>query len=84
MKMLMCAVFDEPVGAFMQPMFFRSRGDAIRSFVHAINDGTLKQHSKDYSLFVIGEYEDATASISCPKVPERLMTGFDARSDSPE
>jgi len=81
MKLVLCTAYDSVAGAFMTPFFVRSRGEAIRSFVDAINDDKhqFSKHGPDFSLYVVGEFDDNSGLISIPHEPERLITGFDAR-----
>lgn len=71
-------IHDSAVGAFLPPFFARSNGEAIRSFQDACNDPKSQFHShrSDYMLVCIGEYDDATASITS-QPPEKLMAGSD-------
>ena len=46
------AVFDSKVGAYLQPMFFRSNGEAIRAFASAVGDvdHQFSKFASDYTL----------------------------------
>lgn len=65
MKMLMCAVYDRAVGAFMQPMFFRSANEAIRSFQDACSDGKTDfcKHPEDFHMEALGVFNDADGTV---------------------
>jgi len=60
MKLEIYAVHDSAVGAFNRPLFFRSRGEAIRSFESAVNDPSngFSAHAAHYSFFQVGVYDD--------------------------
>lgn len=62
MKLVIVAVRDAAVGTFHAPMFFRSRGEAIRSFTDAVNDpkASFGKHAADYDLFDLGDFDDET------------------------
>lgn len=69
-------VYDSAVGAFMQPFFARSHGEALRNFQDAITDtkGPFK-HAADVSLFHLGAFDDENGDIQKPLAPERLLDG---------
>lgn len=75
------SVFDSAAGAFLQPFFAPTDGLAIRSFMDALNDNAnaLSKHAADYTLYLLGEFNDADASFSPPQEPVKLMTGLDAQ-----
>lgn len=68
------SVFDTAVGAYMQPFFVHSKGEALRSFVDIVNDSKSKiaAHPDDYCLFHLGEYDDKTASFELLSSPVSL------------
>lgn len=84
MKQLIATVYDQAVGAFMQPFFCRSKSEAIRSFTDAVDksDTPFCVHPEDYTLFVIGEYDDLSGNIVACLVPEKLITALECRSAS--
>lgn len=61
-KYKMTTIFDEAVGAYMFPQFFRSRGEAVRDFTDAVNDEKSKLHKypHQYFMFEVGEWCDQT------------------------
>jgi len=73
MKLKIFSVFDAPVGAYLQPFFCRSNGEAIRSFQDACNDGKTQfaQHPNDYTLFYLGEWDD-TGGVLDTSTPARV------------
>lgn len=78
MKLVAVSVYDAKSGAFSNPQFFRSNGEAIRSFCDACNDerSQFSRHAKDYSFWKVGEFEDASGDL----VPNlvKLIEGFEA------
>lgn len=65
MKLEVYAVHDSAIGAFNKPLFFRSRGEAIRSFEQGVRDPAngFVSHPEHYSFWHVGYYDDATAEF---------------------
>lgn len=65
MKLLAFAVLDEKIGAFLNPFFVVAPGQAIRSFEDAIADKEtpLGKHPSDYTLYRVGEFDDAAGEL---------------------
>lgn len=58
------AVHDAAIGAFNAPLFFRSRGEAVRAFQNACGtEANFKTHAKDYTFWLIGSYDDSNGAI---------------------
>lgn len=74
MMLLVFTVHDAAVEAYLKPFFARSPGEAIRSFIEASNNpkSEIFQHSKDYTLFQIGTYDDTKGLIE-PLIPHRPL-----------
>lgn len=68
------ATWDSKAEAFLQPFFFLSKGQAIRSFDDAVNDpkSQMCAHAEDFSLFHLGSFDDADASFDLLKAPVSL------------
>lgn len=77
-KFVICAVRDAAVGAFNTPMFFRTVDEARRSFGDAVADpkSGLGGHAKDYSMWLLGEWDDKGEISTC--APDCLMQAIDA------
>lgn len=73
------AVQDKKVGAFMPVFQMRSRGEAIRSFLDALDDekSMLFKHAEDYELFQVATFDDNTGAVVA--VLEPVMSGVAAR-----
>lgn len=65
MKFKIYSVYDAAVGAYMQPFFMRSKGEALRGWMDAVNDPKTQFHAhpKDFTLFEIAEYDEDDGSI---------------------
>jgi len=66
MKHLLFTVHDVKAEIFLPPFFVPTLGIAKRAFADAINseEHQFAKHPHDYTLFLIGEYEDLDATIS--------------------
>lgn len=58
-KLLVFSVFDSKAEVYGTPMFFPTRGIALRQFTDEANraESAIKKHPEDYTLFYIGEYD---------------------------
>lgn len=75
-------VFDRAVKAFLPPFFARNKGEAVRSFSDAVNssDHQFHKHATDYSLWMIGSYDDANGHLVGVE-PERVITALECLAD---
>ncbi len=66
MKMKAYAVLDNKAGNYNRPFFMQNNAMAIRAFGDLANDknSMIGQHPEDYTLHLIGEYEDDTAKLT--------------------
>jgi hypothetical protein len=65
------SVYDSKVGAYLPPIYLRSKGEAIRSLTTALADSShqFAKYPEDYTLFDLGEWDDATASFHMLPTP---------------
>lgn len=81
MKLRMYSVFDKKVEAYMPPVYFRSEGEAKRSFVDALqNNQQFIAHRSDYSFAFIGLFDDNLGSVEPNVAPIHVMDGATATS----
>lgn len=77
MKQVIVAVRDSAADVFGRPYFVPTAGVAIRSFTDEVNrqadDNSFSKHPKDFALYEIGVYDDATAMIECHAQPKLLI-----------
>lgn len=73
------SVFDSKVGAFMHPFFMRSRGEALRGWIDAVNDPQTQfnKHPEDFSLMELGEYDERTGKFANEITPVSLGVGVE-------
>jgi len=79
MILKMFTVHDAKVGAYLQPFFARSAGEATRSFAEAVNsaDHQFAKHAADYSLFEVGDFDDELGVFTSLSAPRSLGNGVD-------
>lgn len=84
MKLKIVAVYDSAVGAYMQPMFLQSKGQALRMWLDSSNDTSTQfnKHPKDFTLFEIGEYDDSTGDLVNHQVKVPLGTALEMLSQA--
>lgn len=83
MRYAIFTVYDKAAGAFLPPMFMRSKGEAIRSFQDAVNasDHQFHRHAEDYVLYHLGYWQDDTSAfVSEEHAPVRVVTGLEVLS----
>lgn len=68
MKLHIYTVYDSKADAYLKPFFSQSNGAAIRSLTDTVNSGDnnnmITSHPEDYSLFLIGEWDESTGLLS--------------------
>lgn len=69
------SVFDSKAQAFLQPIFATTRGVCLRMFIAAVNDEAHEFHkfAGDYTLFELGEFDEATGKFVSKATPESLL-----------
>lgn len=78
------AVMDGAVRAFGNPMFFRSKGEALRSFADACQQegSNFKKHAGDYTFVFLGEFDDGLGQfVNCAGGPQRVVSAMDYAED---
>lgn len=65
------SVYDSKVGAYLPPIYFRSKGEAIRSFSTAAQDAKhdFGKYGEDYTLFELGEWDDNNGKFNSHLTP---------------
>lgn len=69
-------MYDNASKSYDAPRSFPSKGVALRSVIDLVNDpnldkpNTFRDHSEHYSLFVVGDFDTETCTISLLKNPE--------------
>lgn len=79
--MQLYSVLDKKVGAYMPIFTMRSRGEAMRSFMDAVDSDTngFRRHAEDYVLMQVGAFNDQTGEVlGDPAGPVAVMSALDA------
>jgi len=60
-------VYDQAAGAYLQPFFLDTAGQAIRAFTDCANDQEhlFGKYPDAYTLYHIGTYDESNGNISC-------------------
>lgn len=84
MKLQVYSVFDRAVTAFLPPMFVRAKGEMLRQFQSAVNspDHQFHKHLSDYTLFYLGEFDDAGGVFSAIE-PLRVVSASEVLEERP-
>lgn len=82
MILKMFAVYDSKAEAYFQPFFMATNGQALRAFKDLANDpkSNICRHPGDYTLFVLGEYDDETGNVLNLGAKINLGTGLEHKS----
>lgn len=77
-----CSIFDKAVGAYMQPFFTRSKGEAVRSLTQALGDpkSPFAAVPTDYTLFVLGTWDDSKGELKGLPSPEKVIGAWEVLS----
>ncbi|MCK6419239.1 MAG: hypothetical protein L6Q57_10020 [Alphaproteobacteria bacterium] len=74
-------LYDCKSETWTPPTVNPARGQALRSFADAVNDGQsiLSKHPEDFTLFEIGTFDKQTGQISLYEVRESVANGLDVK-----
>lgn len=80
MKMIVLAVRDSAMDAFMNPFCAPAIGLASRSFVDEVNNpqSPMNSHPNDYVLFEVGVFDQDTGKLLPLEAPRQVIRGVDA------
>lgn len=85
MKTMVYVVYDSKAEAYMNPLFFQSKGVAIRAFGEAVNDkaSPVGKYPSDFVLFELGSYDALTAKFDLYSAPVSIGVGVEFVKDLP-
>lgn len=77
------SVYDAKAKAYLPPFFLHEEGLAIRAFSNCANDPDHQfgQNPEDYTLFLIGQYDDITAEL-IPETPSTLGNALQYKGET--
>lgn len=86
MTLIICAVKDKTVTAFMPPFTARNTREAERMFMTTVNQKghVFNVHPKDFSLYALGEFDETTGDIEKYTEPEYINSADVLREEQPE
>lgn len=84
MKLVVVAVRDSAVDAFMRPFFVPTVGVAIRSFRDEVTraESEMFKHPSDYELFEIGEFDEDIGRFENLSAPRSLLRAVDCKESA--
>lgn len=58
-------IWDEKVGAYLDPMVAVNKGEALRIMTEVVSnpDHKFNKYAQDFTLFEIGEYDEITGTL---------------------
>lgn len=81
----MFTVYDSKVGAYLNPIFLRSKGEAVRIFQETVNskDHMIAKNPEDYTLFELGSWDENTSKFVLNSTPISIGLALEfVRNDS--
>lgn len=86
MKITAFSLFDTKTGVYGTPFFMLHVGQAVRAVQDLGNDmnTTIGRHPADYSLVILGEFDDATGAFDNSLVVIGSVVSFLTPRPSPE
>lgn len=78
----MFSIYDEKSEAYLQPFFLDTHGQAVRAIVDCLSDPqhNFSRHSADYTLFVLGEFDDKDGTVTINKTSLGNLVEFKAQT----
>lgn len=79
MKLNVFAVYDEKGQVYANPWYFAHKGEAVRHFQDVCADpqSRISKHLSDFSLYLLGSYDDAAGKFSSLSAPEFILKAVD-------
>lgn len=67
-------IYDSKVGAYLPPLFFKSKGEFMRAFQEAANDSksNIGKYPADFIGFELGTFDDSNCAFELHKAPVSL------------
>lgn len=84
MRLVLLALLDAKIGAFMTPFFAQSVGAAMRQLADMVNgkpDEVIAAHPEDFRLFLIGEWSSEDGLVLSKRTPELVCECANLRTE---
>lgn len=84
-NLIMVVVYDSKAEAYTTPFFSQTAETALREFKHTINNtkGPLALFSEDYSLFILGQFDQDEGTFKIHKSPIHLANAITLKTPTP-
>jgi poly-D-alanine transfer protein DltD len=81
-KLKIFTIRDDKLETYNQPFFVPTIGAAERDFTDHANqtDSPLSKHPEDYTLFLLGEYDQLSGSMDLEPTPKALMKAIEVKN----
>lgn len=76
-------IYDSKVNAYMNPIFLRSKGEAIRVLQHTVNspDHQFNKNPEDFTLFELGSFDEMTSKFTLHAAPVSVVRCIELVND---
>lgn len=77
------SIRDAKTEIFSQPMFFVTKGVALRAFMDEVQrpNSDVSKHPEDFSLWSLGVFDDQRGEFMGLPAPERLALAIDFKKE---
>lgn len=68
------SVYDSKAEAYLTPLYFKTKGEAVRAMETTLRDPhhTFTMHPEDYTLFHLGDFDDNTGLVAPFTTPKPI------------
>jgi len=86
MKMLAFAIRDSKAEYFQEPIFARTRAEAIRSLEMELRSekSRFRQCANDFALFELGSWDALTGKLEVHQQPVHVINAFEVVPQAPK
>lgn len=79
MKLIVVAIYDSALAAYLRPFFVPTTGVAVRAFTDEVKKtgSDMGAHRGDYILFEIASFDEETGMFDNVPSPRQLIRGAD-------
>jgi len=73
------SIYDSNAEVFLPPFYFQNKGEAIRVFSDTVQDSStqLCKHPEDFTLFMLGDFDNSNAKYTSLQTPVSLGLALD-------